>query len=185
MVRKTVKDLDEEIDELRNVMVDVKRMVEEIYKKCENLENEGVRVVDENVHKNETGSFECRICKRMFIEEWKLRAHEKNHSGFKCDECDKNFRLEEVLGKHVKIHHENVKLYCHFFNNEKDCPYGVNCVFLHEPSSQCKYGNLCERNYCMFKHVMNIAEDEGAERWVMRYLKWVKRYLKWVMRYGS
>ena len=68
MVRKTVKDLDEEIDELRNVMVDVKRMVEEIYKKCENLENEGVKVVDENV-------LRCSICCKSFENKKELKEH--------------------------------------------------------------------------------------------------------------
>ena len=78
----------------------------------------------------------------------------------KCDLCEKTFGSEEVLGKHMKIGHENVKLYCHFFNNERECPHGVKCIFLHEPSGQCRYGKLCERNYCMFNHTEKIMDNE-------------------------
>ena len=59
----------------------------------------------------------------MFDEEWKLKAHRKSHGGFACDLCEKNFGSEVVLGKHVRIVHENLKLYCHFFNNERECPH--------------------------------------------------------------
>ena len=84
----------------------------------------------------------------------------KNHNKFECDACDKNFSSEDLLGKHVKVRHENVKWYCHFFNNGKDCPHGDKCIFLHESSVQCKYGRLCERNFCMFKHEKSIGKNE-------------------------
>ena len=186
MVRKTVKDLDGEIDELRNVMTNVRRMVEEILKRCEDLESEVARGIDENVqkcpfcgksfanqkelkdhmkiHRSETGIFKCTICQRLFNEEWKLCAHGKSHGGIQCDMCEKNFGSEEILGKHVLIAHEKVKLYCHFYNNEKECPHGIKCIFLHEHSNQCKYGKMCERNNCMFKHEVNIVDDEEAEK---------------------
>ena len=62
---------------------------------------------------------------------------------------------------------ENKKLYCHFYNNKKTCPYNDECVFLHEHSRLCKYGSYCEREYCMFKHecknkeieTVNVAEE--------------------------
>ena len=41
---------------------------------------------------------------------------------------------------------------CHFFNNEKSCPFDAECVFLHENSGKYKFGGSCERNYCLFKH---------------------------------
>ena len=52
----------------------------------------------------------------------------------------------------MQISHENFNIYCHFFTDEKTCPYDVECVFLHEDSAKCKYGDACERLYCMFKH---------------------------------
>ena len=56
------------------------------------------------------------------------------------------------MRKHVKITHENFKMYCHYFNNKKTCPYNEECVFLHEEAKLCNYGYLCERMLCMFKH---------------------------------
>ena len=57
------------------------------------------------------------------------------------------------------ITHENFRIYCHFYNNEKTCPYDQECVFLHEESQICKYGTMCERNYCMFKHEKEEESD--------------------------
>ena len=64
----------------------------------------------------------------------------------------------------MQISHENGKFYCHFFNNRKTCPYADKCVFLHEDSKMCRYGALCERNYCMFKHDQNDIETVESEK---------------------
>ena len=50
---------------------------------------------------------------------------------------------------------KKIKLYCHYFNNKKTCPYEEECVFLHEDAKNCKYGMECERLLCMFKHEFN------------------------------
>ena len=70
----------------------------------------------------------------------------------KCDVCAKTFKYEDLRKKHMLITHENFRIYCHFFNNGKTCPYNEDCVFLHKDSTVCKYGIACERKYCMFKH---------------------------------
>ena len=95
--------------------------------------------------------FKCDHCERDFNEKWKLNAHLKVCKVKKCDVCDKTFKYTDLLKKHKLIAHENFKLYCHFFNNEKSCP-NKECVFLHEESTMCKYDSVCERLYCMFKH---------------------------------
>jgi hypothetical protein len=66
--------------------------------------------------------------------------------------CEKTFKYLDVKTKHVQIKHQNAKFYCHYFNNMKTCPYEDECVFLHEPSKLCKYGDECERTLCMFRH---------------------------------
>ena len=81
-----------------------------------------------------------------------MRAHIKEHSKKQCERCTKTFKYEEIKKKHMQITHENAKIFCNFFNNEKICPYDEECVFLHLDSSLCKYGKLCERKNCMFKH---------------------------------
>ena len=62
------------------------------------------------------------------------------NSKFECDECDKVFKHETNLEKHKKAVHEDVELFCHFFNNDKDCPYQEECIFMHEESEVCKFG---------------------------------------------
>ena len=37
-------------------------------------------------------------------------------------------KIKPVLEKHKEAAHENVELFCHYFNNEKDCPFDNNCM---------------------------------------------------------
>ena len=94
-----------------------------------------------------------------FKEEWKLNAHLKSHEKYSCDHCDKRFKFQDIKDKHVKIAHESLKIYCHYFNNSKTCPFDNECVFLHEDAKICKYGAQCERNHCMFKHESDTDND--------------------------
>ena len=65
----------------------------------------------------------------------------------------------------MAISHENGKFYCHYFNNKMTCPYAEECIFLHKDSPLCKYGLLCERNLCMFRHesVHEVGEKESDD----------------------
>ena len=85
------------------------------------------------------------------------------HKKYPCDDCDKVFNFEGTLEKHKGAAHENNVLYCHFYNNEKECPYDDQCVFVHEDSESCKYGNGCERKLCMFKHEDNNDDDDDED----------------------
>ena len=80
------------------------------------------------------------------------------HAKFECDECDKVFRYEAVLERHKEAAHEDIQLFCHYYNNDKECPYDDECMYVHEESENCKFGRNCERNLCMFKH-----EESGEE----------------------
>ena len=82
---------------------------------------------------------------------------------YKCEACDKTFKYLEIKKKHVLIQHENTKLYCHFYNNQKTCPYEDECIFLHEDAKFCKYDQLCERNFCMYKHKSNAESKKDEE----------------------
>ena len=81
--------------------------------------------------------------KKMFL---------KEVEAFKPNSVKKTFKYKEILEKHFKIAQEGIKLYYHYYNNKKDCPFAHNCIFLHENSPQCSFGKLCERINCMFKH---------------------------------
>ena len=67
--------------------------------------------------------------------------------------------------KYVQISHEKANLYCHYFNNKKNCPYESESVFLHEHSKPCKYGVICERDMCLFKHEHKDNEDIDNIDW--------------------
>ena len=116
-------------------------------------------------HELENEVFKCSKCDKFFDEDWKMNAHMKKHADYPCNQCDKSFKYLEILEKHTKITHENLKIYCHYFNNKKRCPYNEECLFLHEEANMCKYGKLCERMFCMFKHesVTNNVVDDFEE----------------------
>ena len=86
------------------------------------------------------------------------------HKKFECDECDKVLRFEALLEKHKEAAHEDVEQFCQFFNNDKDCSFDDECIYLHEESENCKQAHSCERKLCMFKQVQAVdKEDENGE----------------------
>ena len=110
-----------------------------------------------------TKKIKCEECDMEFNEKWKFNAHIKTHEN-KCDVCDKTFKSEDVKTKHVKISHESLKLFCQYYNNRMDCPYGTKCVFLHDDAPLCRYGARCERINCMFKHIiLEYSSDDEDE----------------------
>ena len=105
--------------------------------------------------------FKCDQCTKEFNEEWKMKAHTKKHKRYQCEQCEKTFEYLDIKKKYVLIYHENNKLYCHFFNNGKTCPYAERCVFMHEASKFCRYDGMCERELCMFKHRKEESKSEN------------------------
>ena len=131
--------------------------------KCRNCgENfESLRELKKHKEEGCDSDFRCDECEKCFKDENKVQDHvEKMHEKFDCDECDKVFKYEAALEKHKEAAHENVELFCHYFNNNKDCPFEDECIFVHEESDNCKYGKQCERKLCMFKHE-NPEEEES------------------------
>ena len=39
-----------------------------------------------------------------------------------------------VLEKHKEAAHESVELFCHNYNNKKDCPYEDECIYVRDES---------------------------------------------------
>ena len=87
---------------------------------------------------------------------------ERFHAENGCSVCEKTFKYQEIKSKHMRIAHENLKLFCHFFNNNKTCPYSKDCIFLHQDSPICKYGKKSERMLCMFKHEEDEVENNDT-----------------------
>ena len=192
MSKKTVKDLDSELTQVKDQFKDLEAKFHLLYEKHEVLEKKYEEVTTkkefkcdgcdkhftsvgklrrhERTHKSTSRAFQCEKCEIVCNEEWKLKAHSKMHAKYSCEICDKTFKNEETKSKHKRIVHENLKLYCHYFNNGKDCPYQEEFIFLHEASKSCKYGGVCERQLCMFRHGVNddviedIDDDEDNDK---------------------
>ena len=87
----------------------------------------------------------------------------RSHKRYECEECDKRFKFETILERHVEAVHEDVKLFCHYFNNKKERPHGdEECIYLHEESVACKFGLGCERTMCIFMHE-GVNKDQDSE----------------------
>ena len=133
--------------------------------KCRVCGQECENVKDLQEHKKEKHSteevFKCGECERVFRSESKLAEHAATHKKYECDECDKIFRYESLLDKHVDAVHVDKVLFCHYYNNNKDCPFDDVCIFEHDESPQCKYGKGCERKMCMYTH--DDKDDDSDE----------------------
>ena len=192
MTNKTKKEIQAENNKLKESLDKFQIKCQKLSEKCDLLESEKKQNFkcqkcskkSENVNnlkghlkkQKELPSteeiYKCSECEKQFNEEWKINAHMKMHKKYECDKCEKKFKYLDIKIKHIQVQHEKAKLYCHFYNNNKTCAYNDECVFLHEDSKPCKYGVLCERNYCMFKHQNNddiqvksvLPEDVGNEK---------------------
>ena len=117
-----------------------------------------------HVKANHGKSYEkkCIVCGKSFLENHELETHLKTHKEiqpFSCDMCEKKFYLKWRLEKHRSGHYTNT--FCHYFNNQKLCPYeDIGCKFLHEVSSCCRY-STCNNILCQYRHVENdlVTED--------------------------
>lgn len=168
MTGKTKKEIQNENIALRKELNEIKSKYEQLSEKtasnvkCNNCEKTSVTAGDVSKpqdYRNSVIQTKCDHCGKVFNEQWKMTAHLKTCKQNQCEMCDKTFKYEELKKKHMLITHENFRIYCHFYNNEKTCPYDKECVFLHEESQICKYGTLCERTYCMFKHGKKKESD--------------------------
>ena len=98
----------------------------------------------------------CNMCGEMFNLLFELENHLKKHDEvetLKCNICEKIFYMKWRLKKHEEAHKlSNVK-FCHYFNNNKVCPFEeIGCMFKHAFSEECKFKKQCRNNLCQFRH---------------------------------
>ena len=94
-----------------------------------------------------------------------MSAHVKKHEEHKCEQCDKSFKYLDLKKKHILISHENVKLYSHFFNNDKTCPFDeIGCMFAHETSEVCRFDKICKNKLCPFQHTITEQEKQNNDK---------------------
>ena len=63
------------------------------------------------------------------------------------------------MEKHTRDHSVDIK-FCHYFNNDKPCPYDkIGCKFKHEISPECRYNLKCTFKLCQFTHTTKKGEE--------------------------
>ena len=140
--------------------VDIFQKKTESNYKCNKCERSKETIhAHKETHEMSNEKLQCDVYGKVVNKEWKISAHRKIHADYGCSVCEKTFKYQEIKSKHMRIAHENLKLFCHFFNNNKTCPYSKDCIFLHQASPICKYGKKCERLLCMFKHETDEVEN--------------------------
>ena len=176
--KKTIKDLTEEFEVLENKFNQFEKMFANLSKKVEKYEKQDKEnsLEDENIAKR-TKEYHCKRCDLVFSDNKKLKVHikeqhrkeikcsicdEKFDQTFKlenhlkehevetldCDECGKTFYLKWRLVKHKTIHQTTNVRFCHYFNNDKLCPFEeIGCMFLHAKSEFCRFKKLCKNDH--------------------------------------
>ena len=89
----------------------------------------------------------CPHCEQCFKTGLELERHmNENHetNALKCKQCKAKFFMKWRLRKHM-IAHTSVKTQnCHFFNNDRICPYElIGCKFNHQFLEYCKFAEGC------------------------------------------
>ena len=107
-------------------------------------------------------TYECENCDETFTESWKMEEHLEHHGNerpFKCSICEKGFYMKWRMEKHTRDHRVDIK-FCHYFNNDKPCPYDkIGCKFKHEISPECRYNLKCTFKLCQFTHTTKKGEE--------------------------
>ena len=111
-----------------------------------------------HIELNHEKSILCKVCGDKFSKSHQLEDHmqrvHKHSKRFLCGECNMGFLMRWRLHKHLEVHKKEEKpRTCHFFNNNKKCPYeNVGCKFLHEEAEGCRFEHLCNRTLCQYRH---------------------------------
>ena len=77
--------------------------------------------------------------------------------------CSKWQLIKQIITPILFSSYGKSKLFCHYFNNEKDCPFEGRCIFAHEESPECRFGQTCERVMCMFSHDERDVSDTESD----------------------
>ena len=94
-----------------------------------------------------------------------IKALHKVPKSFECSKCDKTFVLSWRLKKHQEIHTSNVTRFCHYYNNNKECPFEeLGCMFLHQHSEMCKYDQACSKPLCSYKHPQSNSKENEKDQ---------------------
>ena len=154
-------ELKEEVKILKEKVNNLENIIDKILKKTKKVE-EGVKIPTKYVSKP---IIKCKICHEYFDKNVELENHitmdhtsKKDHQ---CTKCEKSFHLKWRLEKHKMMHESEKYIHCHYFNNDKKCPFEeVGCKFIHKKTNICKYGENCNRHLCQFQHEESVSKPD-------------------------
>ena len=154
----------ENVEKQEEVSVLSKTKCKECPKVC-NSKNDLRKHLTE-AHPNE---FKCTLCKERFKRKCDLELHMENHhkteKNYECTICNKSFVLNWRMKKHEEIHTNKVTKKCHYYNNDRFCPFEkLGCKFLHEISEKCKFDRICSKPLCSYKHSNPDSEDSDTDK---------------------
>ena len=144
-VKEELKEVKEELkdvknERLRNINIQNTPIVEDVSSIIEcticELSFKTKKSLKQHAQSTHPRKIKCKLCESTFDKNCNLEEHMKTsheeQEHFECEECGKTFVLQWRLRKHKENHEsENVKK-CHYFNNNKDCPFDkIGCMFSH------------------------------------------------------
>ena len=168
-LKKKVADLEEKLDKAltdKKVNVEEEEPLEK-HEKCKICERSfpSVNEIKKHIKERHPKEIKCMKCAETFTKNSDLEIHiqnlHKEKEGYNCEECGKMFVLKWRLKKHSSLHTSSDIKGCHYFNNEKTCPFeGLGCMFAHKLMGACKFSKSCRNKLCSFQHkTENKTED--------------------------
>ena len=173
-LNKREVDYDKEIKHIENMYQNNRDKIVEITLKLSNLEKELKKtltngVKDHHLSKNASKKndqpqkniqeymYHCDECGEKFTDCYSFDIHKvtfhDSEQNYQCNECEIRFFSDWKLKKHMRIHQTISTRKCHYFNNNKQCPFEkFGCKFLHLESDNCKYASNCNRTKCPYRH---------------------------------
>ena len=131
--------------------VAIKRLETKIDKLDKEIEMTNKKILDaedmpKNSYEKTVNLMACIVCQISFDRHVDLENHIKSSHEkrpvYQCDKCEKSFVLRWRLKKHMNLHTKKNISPCHYFSNNKNCPFEeYGCKFLHVASKKCEFSS--------------------------------------------
>ena len=182
-LRMKLKEMNKLKQRIQEIEIDIKEFDEEIVddmaEKVDNLNKVQKKGKDAEIPTRSekvgnskddkyTPLLKCDICETTFGKSSDLECHIKaKHEGyedFNCELCNKKFVTLWRLTKHQQIHYDKSRKFCHYFNQDLNCPFDeLGCKFLHMFSAQCKFGQFCTIKLCSYRHKRKNVINQNSK----------------------
>ncbi|XP_015837824.1 uncharacterized protein LOC103314758 isoform X3 [Tribolium castaneum] len=110
-------------------------------------------------------SFKCDKCDQLFTSQQHLERHFLKHQTYKCGICEKEFKLNSILRKHVKhVHLKDYNYYqCHLCGKQFCYKDSLRLHFVTHNSVKTVKCDLCPKKFAtrvkLTKHLRSVHSD--------------------------